>query len=57
MLPSYIIEAAVVNACKFEIGENKMKLSEILDHTTESTPETRQYQIIQYTSMKVITCW
>ena len=27
----------------------------ILDHTTESTPETRQYQIIQYTSMAIST--
>ena len=25
----------------------------ILDHTTESTPKTRQYQIIQYTSMAI----
>ena len=27
----------------------------ILDHTTESTTETRQYQIIQYTSMAIPT--
>ena len=27
----------------------------MLDHTTESTPETRQYQIIKYTSVAIPT--
>ena len=27
---------------------------DILEHTTESTPETTQYQIIQYTSMAIL---
>ena len=26
-----------------------------MEHTTESTPETTQYQIIQYTSMAITT--